>query len=303
MNKDEIEKNITIIINSCDKYSDLWYPFFSIFYKNWPDCKYPIILNTESKKIDLSEIPLNIKCLQLFSENSGIDWSSRLISTLRTVKTKYVLCMLDDEFLMQPVSQSKMDRLLSIMQFDKRISAIILDTPFTDDIFPLLTKSNIHKGLYPLPFARYNYNSANAALWRKSRLLHYLNQGESPWEFEINTKHRLLYYDKFYYCDREYSPIITSFLEIFGVGIVKGKWLWKNPELFSKFNISIDYNKRGIKTISTEQIDLVKNKMLNHYRSLSQRSKKMVFKDFIDRYRDIAPKWIHRIKAIFRFDR
>lgn len=41
--------DLTIVVCSCDKYEDLWYPYFEIFKKNWSDCKYPIVLNTESK--------------------------------------------------------------------------------------------------------------------------------------------------------------------------------------------------------------------------------------------------------------
>ena len=43
------KNDITIIVNSCDKYSDLWYPFFELLRIQWPDLSYPIILNTESK--------------------------------------------------------------------------------------------------------------------------------------------------------------------------------------------------------------------------------------------------------------
>jgi hypothetical protein len=204
--------------------------------------------------------------------------------------------MLDDEFIREPVIQSRLERLLSIMKWNLRISAIILDPPFTDEIYPFLRKSRLYKGLYPIPFARYNYNSANAALWRKSRLVHYLCSGESPWEFEVNTKNRLLYFDEFYYCGKDHNPIHTSFYEILGFGIYKGKWLWKNKELFDSFGIRIDYEKRGVKTIPQETVNKAITGNILFYKKQLQRSLKERVKDFVDRYRDIMPNWLRTFK-------
>lgn len=42
--------NLTIIVNSCDKYEDAWNPFFKLMEIHWPKSdKYQIILNTENK--------------------------------------------------------------------------------------------------------------------------------------------------------------------------------------------------------------------------------------------------------------
>ena len=40
---------VTIVLNSCDKYEALWYPFFELFRIHWPSCSYPLILNTKTK--------------------------------------------------------------------------------------------------------------------------------------------------------------------------------------------------------------------------------------------------------------
>ena len=42
--------NLTIIVNTCDKYEDAWNPFFRLMEINWPESEnYKIILNTENK--------------------------------------------------------------------------------------------------------------------------------------------------------------------------------------------------------------------------------------------------------------
>ncbi len=35
---------LAILVCSCDKYADVWEPFFKLFFKFWPDCPYPIYL-------------------------------------------------------------------------------------------------------------------------------------------------------------------------------------------------------------------------------------------------------------------
>lgn len=45
-----------VLVNSCDKYSETWIPFFTLLKKYWPDCEYPIYLNTENKKCSIPDI-------------------------------------------------------------------------------------------------------------------------------------------------------------------------------------------------------------------------------------------------------
>ena len=47
-----MEKSVScaVVVCSCDKYSDLWDPYFELFKKFWADCPYPVFLNTETKR-------------------------------------------------------------------------------------------------------------------------------------------------------------------------------------------------------------------------------------------------------------
>ena len=48
-----LNNDVTIIVNSCDKYECAWEPFFKLFKINWPECEsFNIILNTEEKKYE-----------------------------------------------------------------------------------------------------------------------------------------------------------------------------------------------------------------------------------------------------------
>ena len=40
--------DVTVLVNTSDGFADCWQPFFKLFSTFWPDCPYPIVLNTET---------------------------------------------------------------------------------------------------------------------------------------------------------------------------------------------------------------------------------------------------------------
>lgn len=41
--------DLTMMVSSTDSYEDCWNPYFLLMQKFWPDCPYPVVLNTEEK--------------------------------------------------------------------------------------------------------------------------------------------------------------------------------------------------------------------------------------------------------------
>lgn len=237
-----MKKDLTIIVCSCDKYDDLWYPYFEIFKNQWRGCKYPIILNTETKKY--SHEGLEIKCLQLYKpeEAPNISWSERMIETLKYVDTEYVLVTLDDHFLISPVDSEKFEAALNIMKTHKRISAL----SFIAYVPPNKKTKWIDN------FGRWSMNdyfrvNLDTAIWRKKALLRNLKPGENAWEFELNATERALWdFTEYYRYKQGAEPILdVSFHLRRGYGLIRGKWCWRNPELFEQFRIPMDFSIRG----------------------------------------------------------
>ena len=79
-----------ILVSSCDAYEDVWNPFFALFKKYWPNCKYNIYLNTESKMFSYDG--LNITCLHPGESEKQISWSNRLKQALLQVEEDVVIC-------------------------------------------------------------------------------------------------------------------------------------------------------------------------------------------------------------------
>jgi len=42
-------KDVAILVSSFDGFSDLWSPFFMLFWRYWPDCPYPVYLISNNK--------------------------------------------------------------------------------------------------------------------------------------------------------------------------------------------------------------------------------------------------------------
>lgn len=234
--------DLTIIVCSCDKYDDLWFPYFEIFKNQWPDCKYPIVLNTESKTY--THEGLDIKCLNLYTpeEAADIPWSDRMIETLKHIDSEYVLITLDDHFLLSPVNSKKFEEAFNIIKTHKRISAL--------SFLAFVPKDKKTKWIGN--FGRWSMNdyfrvNLDTAIWRKKALLRNLKKGENAWEFEINATERALWdFSEYYRYKQGAEPILDiSFHLRRGYGLIRGKWCWANPELFERFGISMDFSKRG----------------------------------------------------------
>ena len=135
----------TVLVNSCDGYDDLWYPFFELFKKFWANCPYEIVLNTESKMYENPD--LDIRCCNCQSKN--LPYGKRLKNCLKTIKTPYVILMLDDFFLRKPVNQNFLDKIISYLDNNLDVACFNFDIQhdrydIDDGRFPVANSGNIN---------------------------------------------------------------------------------------------------------------------------------------------------------------
>ena len=97
-------EKLTILVNSCDAYKDLWQPFFILLKKYWQGPLPEIVLNTESEKFSFDG--LDIRCVNSNERFYG----KRLKNALRNVRTPYVLLLLDDFFIRKEVNTDRLYR-------------------------------------------------------------------------------------------------------------------------------------------------------------------------------------------------
>lgn len=212
-----------VLILSCDKYSDLWNPFFHEFWKYWPDCPYKVYLGSN----EISPSP-DTKAISLLS-GKDVDWSSSFKKILDQIAEEHILVWIEDAFISSQVN-----------------------THYIKNTFEFLSKPNvkqIHMKPVPQPdtvtdetFGAYDrrapYRVTAVGFWRKSTLQKLLLPGENAWNFEIMGSYRTAYEDG-YYCLLEQPFEYVHMVE-------KGKWIAEGLAHCKKVGISIDQKKHPL---------------------------------------------------------
>lgn len=246
----------TLLVNSCDAYEDLWVPFFTILTHRWKELPYPIVLNTESKSFSFPN--LDIRTFQLYDEKDRVPWGARFIKTLQHIDTEYVLCMLDDFFLLEDVEQARIDECMRWMDADHNIAVFS---------FWRTRQPNIRDNRYPHfekrpQNGKYRFN-CQAALWRRDKLLQYIRPHESPWEWEIYGSIRSRRYKESFYSAIEGEPYVFVYDWFAGGAVHRGKWTRGVSGLLNNYNIKIDYSTRGFETDANPIITRVFYKLID----------------------------------------
>lgn len=249
---------VTILVNSCDKYEDAWEPFFRLFHINWKDCPYRIILNTETKNYQCEF--MDVRTINFHSKGS---WSKRLKNVLEQIDSDYILYFLEDFFLESPVSADSFSRALELMKENKDIGYIGLkynqgytfkEEGKTKSEAPFLNKDDL---------ITYNRINSMTALWRREWLISLLRMHETPWEFEKYGSIRSRRSDKKVLIINNHvcAPVFHYEIDVkYGMGIYGGKWLENNKQLFDKHGITVNFENLGIykECNSTEKKEDVK---------------------------------------------
>jgi hypothetical protein len=163
--------NCAVIVSSFDGYSDIWDPFFQLFFRYWSDCPFPIYLITNEL-----EYP-NPRVLS-FKIGKDKGWSSNLINILNKIDCKYIIYLQEDYFLNDKVKNKEIINALHIAE--KENVAYVRLSPKKEAI-----QWKNYESIKLIPKDTSYLNSTQAAIWNKEALLSILREGETGWEFEL----------------------------------------------------------------------------------------------------------------------
>lgn len=164
--------NCSILVLTCDKYDYCWDWFFACKEKYWQDCPYPTYLVTETK---------DCKHCQTIKSNSPI-WTKRFRDALRQIDTDYILLMLEDYFIRQPVKQSRINQCFDYMllHYDP------ITWNFEKNYREAYTKFCPHGWVRQRDRQVY-LNSTQPGIWHRNRLIERLSEDQSPWQWELTS--------------------------------------------------------------------------------------------------------------------
>lgn len=263
----ELEKKVTILVNSSDGFEDCWPPFFTLMQKYWPSNDLKILLNTEFKEYVLEGLKITSSKVHEPFRNRKLTWSECLINALNKIDTPFVLYMQEDYFLEKDVNTNLISDFSSIMIDDERIAYIgLTDIGNKGPFKPYFNDER----LWVVGNGKYRI-STQAALWRKDVLLSYLKPEENGWMFEIfGTQRAKKRSDLFLTANRTlYNKWHDPIMLYEHTGIIKGKWHHRMPEVFAKNEIVMNFEDRGFykpKKWFTRKIETARKLLSNPFK-------------------------------------
>jgi hypothetical protein len=234
-----INNSVTIVVNTCDSYSDVWELFYLSFQLHWPDRKVEMVFNTEYK----TEFGFPVSFCRMHNSTSKF-WGERLLETLESLDSDFVFMLFDDFILEEDFDVNGFEKCLNNLAHDTDISAIYLDDlRVISNTGIFLDSSNFQFELLDKA-SDFRLNSA-PGLWRRKHLIKYTEKEDTPWAWEVFGTYRTQKEDnKFYHCKS--SQKIFSFDGRKGGAIYRGKWVRDVvEEKVKRFNLNLDLTIRG----------------------------------------------------------
>lgn len=237
------QNDISLVISTCDKYEDAWYPYFELIKKYWPEHPKNTYLISETKQYFCDGMNI-ISC----NYGDGVTWSERLYRTLDSIPTKYIIFSLEDFFLQDYVKQDRIQQCYDWMEENSDIAVCRLCSSNHEKLVPTEKYSDFYLAKNDVGFRL----ETQFALWNRETLMSFIDRTENPWEFEEKGSERIKNTDKLflwhYVADLNPDKKIFNYsLAMTGYGITWGHWLWNNKKLFEENGIhGVKYYRLGV---------------------------------------------------------
>lgn len=192
---------VAVLVVSCDRYADLWSPFFCQLSEYWSDCPFPVYLvSNEKAAADINAVSLRV--------GPDMSWSDNLRTALDDVKEEYVLLFIDDLFLIDHVNTPA---LLHVVEEFIDAGGESLKLAGARQLL-----GSVRHLFRRIPEGTAYRCSTVMTLWSRRVLSGMLLPGENAWEFEINGSARCDKHPEFYATAVDYFSIVN--------GVIKGRW-------------------------------------------------------------------------------
>ena len=230
---------LAVVVSSCDAFADVWEPFFTLFFRYWPDCPYPVFLIANERRFDHPRV--TTLCV---GPDRG--WAANLRHALQRVPGTHLLYLQEDYLLRRPVDTRRMATL-----FEQAVAAgaaclRLYPTPGPDQPNP-----GGPPGIGSIGADAPYRVSLQAAIWERRTLEALLVEGESGWHMETLGSARsralaapFLSVERHLRDDGELDVAIPYVC----TAVVKGKWIPAAVALCRAEGIPLDLGRRSVET-------------------------------------------------------
>lgn len=212
-----LKDKISLLILSCDKFSDLWDGHIKLYNDNWQERDFETFIVTDK------ETTKSFSGINIISVTDQAEWTDRLRHALQAISTDYVFITLDDYFLIEKVDNERMNNIMNLVvkdgidyvRFFKRPVAATRE-PISElqGMYNVETDSEYSVNLYP-------------GIWKKEFLLFTLQQSLSAWRYEVALRRLSVEYGAKCVVDKNKDFVILDVVR-------KGKLLRDANKYFKK---------------------------------------------------------------------
>ena len=220
------DPRVTLLVPSCDRYADLWAPFFALLRRNWPDCPFRVVVGSNHRACAEPGV-------EALLVGDDVDWSRGLRAMVERVETPAVLVVLEDFLLVRRVDSAEV--LARVDDFFALDAAYLRLRPFPPPDLRLARFPAVGEVEPGAPYRA----SMQAALWRREDLLALLRDGENPWEFEVYGARRS---DSF---ARGFYSATADVLDYYAA-VTAGKWIPYGVALCREHGVPVDLAARPV---------------------------------------------------------
>lgn len=224
--------DVGVLVPSHDPYADCWEAFFTLLFRYWPDCPYPVYLGSNHQTVDHPRVePILV--------GDDASWGDSVLAMLDALSHEVVLILLEDYFLMEPVDTGHVRRLVQLLRDHDAAVVYLRPSPRTTDTL----EGDPTVGVLP-PGTPYRA-SMQGGLWHSDALQELVEPGESAWEFELKGSART---DTM---DRPFLSLVAGAdwpVHYMRSGVDKGKWKRKALDHFEREGLEVDTSARPVWT-------------------------------------------------------
>lgn len=173
-----LQNKLTLVIHSCDKFSDLWDTHIQLLNKNWSDRDIETLLVTDTNS------EKQYDGVGIISAGAGTELSQRTDYALQHIKTEYVLITLDDYFPIHKIDSRKIEKLIEAMDKELLDYVRLFKRPDSNN------KIDGYDNLYRIDLnskrdKNYQVN-LYSGIWRKSFIEKTIRKPLNAWSYELS---------------------------------------------------------------------------------------------------------------------
>lgn len=224
--------NVAIVVSSCDFFQDCWEPFIYSMQKYWKDCPFHVHIVSNENEIKTPE------GFSFIRVGRDMLFASNLKTALRKIDADYIIYLQEDYWLDKMVDTS------AIIQHLKYCAEH--DVDYLRLTFPYLSGDDVDHYYRQNTLSQRYSLCLQAAIWKRSKLMSLLRDGDSGWDFEYKIQQFAIDSHISVYAlglKSEYATLGINYVR--GTAVRKGLWTIEGYKFLQENGFKNLLGKRG----------------------------------------------------------